>query len=113
MIYGLQVMNVLLRFLLELVGLAIYGYAGYKIGVSPSMKIIFSITFPITIGIIWSIFGSPKAIVSLPATIHLLLEVIVFLAPVALLFWLEKRVFAWGYGLIVISNRVVMWSWDK
>ncbi|QTD39670.1 YrdB family protein [Sporosarcina sp. Te-1] len=106
-------MNVLLRFLLELFGLALYGYAGYKLGTTPTMKVALSIGFPVSIAVIWGLFGSPQATVQLPASLHAILEGIVFLTPVAFLLFLGKGALGWGYGFLVIVNRIFIWVWAQ
>ncbi|MBK3494726.1 YrdB family protein [Viridibacillus sp. YIM B01967] len=106
-------LNLLLRFILELCALAVYSYWGFRIGNTNIMKGILSIVIPLGIAIIWGIFGSPKADIQLLAPLHLLLEFCIFLMPILLLLNLKKVELAWIYGSIVILNRILMFFWDQ
>ncbi|MCG3086829.1 YrdB family protein [Sporosarcina cyprini] len=110
---GLQTINIMLRFLLELFGLAIYGYAGYKLGATPMMKIGLSIGLPFSVAVIWGLFGSPQAAVQVPASLHAVLEGIIFLTPAVLLLFIGKGVLGWGYGLLVVVNRIFISVWEQ
>lgn len=106
-------LNLSIRFLLELCGLAVYAYWGYKIGTTTGMKVFLCIAFPLSIATIWGLFGSPKASVQLSAPMHLTLEIIIFMLTVVLLLSLGKVSFAWFYGLLVVGNKILMWIWDQ
>ncbi|GKV54922.1 hypothetical protein NCCP2222_08690 [Sporosarcina sp. NCCP-2222] len=106
-------MNIMLRFLLELLGLAIYGYAGYKLGTTPMIKFGLSIGLPFSIAVIWGLFGSPQAAVQLPASLHAVLEGVVFLTPAVLLLFIGKGALGWGYGVLVVVNRIFISVWEQ
>ncbi|KON67216.1 hypothetical protein AKG34_24985 [Peribacillus butanolivorans] len=109
----LQMVNLSVRFLLEIFALAVYGYWGFKVGNTRIMKVFFSIVIPIGIAILWGAFGSPKASIQLSAQIHLLLEAVIFLVPVGLLLSLKNVKLAWFYGFTVIINRIFMMLLDQ
>ena len=113
LIESLKLVNVILRFLLELFGLFIYGYWGYKIGATVVMKWGLATGIPLIIAMVWGLFGSPKAAFSLSGFPHLLLEIGIFLIPIALLISLGKVQLAWFYGVIVIVNRILMYVWEQ
>ncbi|MGG0657479.1 YrdB family protein [Rummeliibacillus pycnus] len=109
----LEMLNIGLRFILELVGLTLYGYCGYRMGTTPLGKGILSIIIPIAVAFIWALFGSPQANFPLPPFVHLLLELVIFLLPVVLLIRLEKTQVAFIYGGIFIINRVLLFYWHS
>ncbi len=110
---SIKVVNVILRFLLELIGLTVYGYWGYKMGMTAIMRWGFAAGIPFMIAVVWGLFGSPKAIFQLSGLPLLLLEICIFLLPVALLINLGKVQIAWFYGIIVIVNRTLMNVWEQ
>jgi hypothetical protein len=58
----LKMLNVLLRFLLELCMLAAAGYWGFKTGSGWAMKAILGIGLPVLLAVLWGIFVAPKAV---------------------------------------------------
>ncbi|MFJ8263582.1 YrdB family protein [Rummeliibacillus sp. NPDC094406] len=109
----LEMMNLGLRFILELTGLILYGYWGFQTGNTHIQKGILSISIPLSIAVIWALFGSPKANIPLPATAHFILEMIIFLLPVLLLISLGKVAVACVYGLIFILNKILLVFWHS
>ncbi|MFF2290605.1 YrdB family protein [Peribacillus butanolivorans] len=109
----LQMVNLAVRFLLEIFALAVYGYWGFKVGNTAIMKGFLSIVIPIGIAVLWGVFGSPKASIQLSALLHFLLEAFVFLVPVGLLLSLENVKLAWFYGFTVIVNRIFILLLDQ
>lgn len=108
-----QMLNIGLRFLLELVGLAIYGYCGYQMGRTSLGKGILSIFIPIVVALIWALFGSPQATFTLLPFVHLILELVIFLLPVILLITLGKVQVAYIYGGIFIINKLLLFYWHS
>ncbi|MFO1443189.1 YrdB family protein [Bacillus sp. Bva_UNVM-123] len=99
--------------MLELTGLAIYSYWGYKIESTPLLKLGLAIVIPLTISVIWGLFISPKASIPLPDSIHLLVEMFILLLPVVLLLSQGRTNLAWIYGLIVLLNRSLLFIWKQ
>ncbi|WNS75776.1 YrdB family protein [Bacillus sp. DTU_2020_1000418_1_SI_GHA_SEK_038] len=110
---SLKLVNVILRFLLELIGLTVYGYWGYKLGTTAIMRWGLAAGIPFMIAVVWGLFGSPKATFQLSGLSHLLLEACIFLVPAVLLINLGKVQLAWFYGIIVIVNRILMYVWEQ
>ncbi|MEH7346392.1 YrdB family protein [Bacillus sp. JJ1532] len=110
---SIKVVNIILRFLLELFGLSVYGYWGYKMGTTSIMRWGLAAGIPIMIALVWGLFGSPKATFQLSGISHLLLEIGIFLIPVVLLISLGKVQLAWVYGIIVVVNRILMYLWEQ
>ncbi|WP_430151690.1 YrdB family protein [Peribacillus simplex] len=58
----LQMVNLSLRFSLEIFALAVYGHCGFKVGNAGIMKGILSIVIPLGIAVLWGLFGSPRPV---------------------------------------------------
>lgn len=110
---SLPIVNLLIRFLIELGGLAIYCYWGYQIGQSTVSRLICSTAFPVVIAMLWAIFGSPKAIIPLHGLLHLAFELLLFLSPIVILVFFHHTNLAWIYGLIYVINRIFMALWKQ
>lgn len=109
----LSMINMGLRFLLELIALVIYGYWGYTVGSTSIGKGILCLLVPLMIAMIWGFFGSPKAKFHLSSGAHLLLELLIFLLPVVLLISIEKVEIDYLYGGIFILNKLLLIYWHS
>lgn len=109
----LQSMNLVLRFILELCALLAVGYWGFKTGSGFVMKMGLSIGVPLSMVIIWGIFGAPKAVVQLSAGVHLFLELIIFGLPFVALLAAGNPRLAWAYAVIAVINRVLIYVWQQ
>jgi hypothetical protein len=110
---GLKVINLGVRFLLEILVLVILGYWGFRVSEGTVMKIIVGIGSPLLVAVIWGMFGAPKATYVLSGLPFLLLEIVIFGLPVAALFFIEKQSIAYIYGVIVIINIILMKIWHQ
>jgi Protein of unknown function (DUF2568) len=108
----LQNLNLAVRFLLEICALAAVGYWGFHTG-NGMMKWVLGIGAPILIAMIWGVFGSPKAMIKVPMTLHIFIEIIVFGIPAIALFVAGKHQLAWIYGILVVLNRLLMVLWKQ
>lgn len=108
----LQNLNLAVRFLLELCALAAVGYWGFHTG-NGMMKWVLGLGAPIFIAIIWGVFGSPKAMIEVPTTLHFFIEIIVFGIPAIALYAAGKTQLAWIYGICVVINRLLMFLWKQ
>jgi len=106
-------LNLSLRFLLELFALAAIGYWGFITGKGIIMKSVLGIGLPLVLAVVWGIFGSPKALIKLPTSLHLLIEVVIFVLPTVALYTVGKVNLAWGYGLVAVINRTLMFLWKQ
>jgi hypothetical protein len=104
----LEMMNIGLRFLIELIGLVVYGYWGIRVGNTAIQKGILCILVPLFVAIIWAFFGSPNANITLPTTAHFLVEMFIFLLLVVLLMNVSKIGFAYVFGGIFIVNKILL-----
>ncbi|MBV7506291.1 YrdB family protein [Bacillus sp. sid0103] len=110
---GLKLINIGVRFLLEIFVLIILGYWGFKFSQGTILKFIVGIGLPLLIAVIWGLFGAPKATYLLSGFPFLLLEIVVFGLPVIALLSLEEQALAFIYGLITVINLVLMKIWDQ
>ncbi|MBP2079226.1 YrdB family protein [Oceanobacillus polygoni] len=65
-------------FLLELVALIAFSNWGFQQSKGPFMKILFGIGTPLFVAIFWGMFLSPKAAITIPFSLQLLLQFILF-----------------------------------
>ncbi len=112
-VIALQVINLSVRFFLEIGALLVAGYWGFKTGNTGWMKGLLGIGIPLVMAVLWGLMGSPKAPVQLSVPFRFLLETVVFGLPVLFLFSLGKISPTWIYGVIVVINRILMWVWEQ
>jgi len=105
--------NLAVRFLLELCALGIYAYWGVRTGAAGWTKAALGVGAPVAAAALWGLFGSPKAAYPLSPAMHLLLELLVFGAPAALLFLVGKPGWGWTYGAVAVVNRTLMAVWEQ
>ena len=111
-IESLKLINMGVRFLLEIIALVIFGFWDFRLPEAIFTKIIGGFGVPILVAVIWGTFGSPKAPYVLDGFARLLLEIAILgLAALALYFigWQELAIII--YGVIVIINLVLMKIW--
>jgi hypothetical protein len=109
----LQSLNLAVRFLLEICALAAVGYWGLQAGNGKLLKIVLGIGAPLLLAVLWGVFGSPKAPIKLPLTIHLFLELLIFGLAAIALFVAGKPQLAWIYVICVFLNRLLMFVWKQ
>jgi hypothetical protein len=98
----LKSINLGVRFLLELCMLVAVGYWGFKTGSGWFLKILLGIGAPLLIAVIWGMFVAPKATYPLHGFVLLALEMVLF-----------GYVLAWGFAVIVVINRILMFVWGQ
>jgi Protein of unknown function (DUF2568) len=109
----IQSINLALRFLLELCGLIIFGYWGFKTGHSTIIKIVLGIGTPLFVAFIWGFFLAPKASVHVSAPAQLLLEIVIFGLAAFLLYTTDHHVLTWIFLVVVVLNRILMYVWHQ
>lgn len=109
----LKLINLALRFVLELCSLATMGYWGFTVGKGSLLKVLLAIGAPLLLAVVWGAFGSPKAPIVLSPPFHFLLEVFVFGLPAILLFFIGKSTTAWIFVATFIINRLLMFVWGQ
>ena len=105
---ALKLLNLALRFLLELCMLAAVGYWGFKTQSTWVLKILFGIGLPLLIAILWGTFLAPKATRPLHGASFLTLELVLFSSGAFALFAAGKPTLGWAYTIAVIVNKILL-----
>jgi hypothetical protein len=109
----LKVLNLVVRFLLELCMLAAVGYWGFKTQSGWGMKIILGIGLPVLIAVIWGLFVAPKARYPLSRISRLVLELVLFGSGAVALFASGKPEFGWAYTVTLVVSEISMIVWKQ
>jgi hypothetical protein len=109
----LKLLNLLVRFLLELCMLAAVGYWGFKSQSGWMMKTLLGIGLPILIATLWGLFVAPKAVYPLRGASHLTLELLLLFSGTAALFASGKPALGWAYTLTLVINRILIFIWKQ
>ena len=110
---ALKLVNLAIRFLLELCVLAAVGYWGFKTGSGWFLKVLLGIGAPLLIAIIWGMFAAPKAPYHLQGFLLFALEAVVFGSGAAALYAVEHYTLAWTLAIVVIVNRILLIVWRQ
>ena len=105
--------NLAVRFLLELCALVALGYWGFKTGSGALTNIALGIGTPLVAAVVWGVFVAPRAPVELPGVVVLLLQVLVFGSAAAGLAATEHRTLALVFGVVVVTNAILMYVWGQ
>ncbi len=109
----LKVLNLAVRFLLELCMLAAVVYWGFKTQTAWLMKILLGIGLPVLIAVLWGMFIAPRATRPLSGAPRLTLELLPFAAGAAALFASGKPALGWVYVIVLIVNEVLLFVWKQ
>ena len=104
--------NLLVRFLLELFALGALGYWGFASGESLPAKVLLGIGTPVLAVVVWGLFVSPKAAVSLAMPLRLLPEALVFGSAAAALLSAGHPALAVGFAVVAVANRLLVILWE-
>jgi len=109
----LKLLNLGVRFLLELCILAIFSYWGFQTGSNTFMKFLSGLGAPILFAVTWGTFLAPKS----PGRLHepwlLLLELVIFALACWALYSTGNAGLAAGFGSIYILNKMLMVLWRQ
>lgn len=105
--------NLLLRFLLELLALGALGYWGFMTGSATLTKVALGVGAPLVAAVVWGTFLSPRAPVQLPWGVVLVLQAVVFASAAAALAATGNRTLALVFGVIVLTNAILMYVWQQ
>lgn len=109
----IKTLNLLVRFLLELCILLIFGYGGFKTGNQELSKALLGIGAPVIFATIWGTLLAPKSALRLSQPWLLLLEVIIFGLTILALYSPGKTSLAAIFGLIYVINKILMLLWRQ
>lgn len=110
---ALKMLNLAVRFLLELYMLAAVGYWGFKTQSSWALKILFGIGLPVLIAVLWGTFLAPKATRPLSGASFLTLELILFSSGAFALFASGKPTLGWIYAIVLVVNKFLLIVWKQ
>ncbi|SMB78940.1 YrdB family protein [Deinococcus hopiensis] len=109
----LKFCNLALAFSLELCVLIALGLWGFQVAHNPLLKVLLGLGVPLLTAVFWGAFLSPKASVSVAASLRVMLKLVVFgLAVLALLF-VERPTLAWTFASLVLLNTVLAFIWKQ
>jgi hypothetical protein len=108
-----QVINLGLRFALELCLLAAFGYWGFQLERGWLVRIVVGIGVPLLVAVVWGMFIAPKALNLLAEPGRFLLELLLFALGAGVL-WLAGRT-SLGAALLItfLINRALMGLWGQ
>lgn len=108
---GIKIINLGIRFLIEVCSLIAIGYLGVRLGREFLMKLVLGIGLPVAFAFLWGMFASPAAILPASKPFRVILEfIILFLAFVGI-YSGGHRYMAIGFGIAVVINRILMVIW--
>jgi hypothetical protein len=114
---GSNPVNLAVRFLLEIAGLAALGWWGWSQG-DGILRFVLALGIPILAAVLWGTFAVPddpsrsgKAPVPVPGIVRLVLELAFFAAATWALFATGLTTLAWIYGVVVLIHYAV--SYDR
>lgn len=110
---ALKMLNLAVRFLLELCMLMAVGYWGFKTQSGWFMKILFGVGLPVLIAILWGMFIAPKAAYPLKGASHLTVELVLLALGSFSLFASGKPSLAWAYTIVLIVNKTLLVVWKQ
>jgi hypothetical protein len=110
---ALKLLNLALRFLLELCMLAAVGFWGFRTHQTWLLKILFGIGLPLLIAFLWGMFLAPRATRPLHGASFLTLELILFASGSLSLFAAGRPTLGWVYTIAVIVNKILLFVWKQ
>ena len=109
----LKVLNLAVRFLLELCMLAAVAFWGFKTQSSWLMKLLFGLGLPLLIAVLWGMFLAPRATRPLSGVAFLSLELVLFATGAVALFASGKATLGWAYMIVLIVNKLLLVMWKQ
>ncbi|TXK74484.1 YrdB family protein [Paenibacillus sp. N3.4] len=104
----IKVVNLGLRFLLELCILASLGYWGFHLDKGMLIKSLAGIGSPLIAAILWGIFVSPKASIPVSPPLQFIIELAIFITAITALYASGKHSLALTFALLYILHRIVV-----
>ena len=108
-----KMINLLVRFLLELCILAIFGYWGFQTDGNTFIKFLLGLGAPILFAVVWGTFLAPKSPMRLNEPWLFLLEFVVFGLTCWALYSTGKVDLTVAFGGIYILNKILMIIWRQ
>ncbi len=109
----LKMINIGLRFLLELCILVIFGYWGFKTGGGTFTRILLGIGAPMLFAVVWGSFLAPKSSMRLNEPWLFLLELVIFALTCWALYSTGKINLAAAFGAVYLLNKILIVIWRQ
>ena len=109
----IKLINLGVRFLLELGILAIFGYWGFKTGSNTFMKFLLGLGAPFLFAVVWGTFLAPKSPMRLDEPWLFLLELAIFALTSLALYSTGKTNLTFVFATIYIINKILMLIWRQ
>lgn len=108
-----KMFNLLVRFLLEICILVIFGYWGFQTGGNALMKFLLGLGASILFAVVWGTFLAPKSPRRLDEPWLFLLEFVIFALTYWALYRIGKVDLTVTFGGIYIINKILMFIWRQ
>jgi hypothetical protein len=105
--------NLALRFLLELCGLAAFAYWGFQSGSEAWARLVLTIGAPLCMGIVWGLFVAPRAAVKLAEPARFMLGPAILCLSAVALAGAGQRTLAVAFAAIIVINAVLLAVWKQ
>ncbi len=109
----LQGANLVARFVLELSALAALAYRGFSLNASLGVRVLTGVGAPLVAAVVWGLFASPRAAIAVPSGVQLAVQLATFAVAVAALVLAGRTQLAWGLGVAVTINAVLLAWWQQ
>ncbi len=109
----IKLLNLGIRFLLELCILVIFGYSGFKTGSSTLIKFLLGLGSPILFAVVWGTFLAPKSSMRIGEPWLFLLELVLFALTIWALYSTGKVNLTAAISVIYVLNKILMIIWRQ
>jgi len=107
---ALRIINLGIRFLLELAALAAFGYWGATLRTSGALRALLAIVLPLAVALLWGLFISPKARYSAGRPGQVGFGLVVFLAAALLLRERGHDAMATGFAVTAVISSALLYA---
>ncbi len=109
----MRIVNLALRFMLELCMLIALGQWGLRTGDSLLAKILLGLGAPLAAAVIWGLFVAPRALRRAGDPARLVLELGIFGLAVAALLAVGRTLLAGLFALAIVTNEALLQAWGQ
>lgn len=109
----IKLVNLGIRFLLELCLLVIFGYWGFRTGENGLMRILLGLGTPILTAVVWAMLLAPNSATRLHQPWLFLLENAIFGLAIWALYHTGRISLAVAFSAIYILNKILMMIWRQ
>jgi hypothetical protein len=106
-------LNLAVRFLLELCLLAATGYWGFKTQSTWPMKILLGVGLPVVLAVLWGLFVAPRAVRPLHGPAHFVLELGLLSLGGAALFAADRPALGWAFTIALVVSTILKVVWKQ